>query len=79
MSELFKVLSEYDHVDSLTAEVNARRQTALEQSSKDSPAVRDLDAKIAHIEEQRAALKKKQAAIMDLGLKAPEPGVASGR
>jgi hypothetical protein len=76
--ELFKVLGEHDHLDSMEAEVAARLQKTLEQQPRQSNAVRDLEAQIARLSEQRAELKKRRAEIMDLGLR-PAEEVAAGR
>jgi hypothetical protein len=76
--DLFRVLSEHDHLDSLEAEVSARLQKALETHPVRSATVQSLQAEIAGLVEQREALTKRQAEIMDLGLRKRDE-VALGR
>lgn len=67
---LFQVLGQFDHLDSLEAELSARLQTALDNHAKDSPRVRELEGERAKIVAERDALKKRQAGLMDLKLRA---------
>jgi len=76
--ELFALLAQYDHLDSMEAEVSAQLQTALEQEPKDSPRVTALERERAGIAAERDELKKRQAEVMDLGLIA-KPADAAAR
>lgn len=75
--ELFKVLAQFDHLDSMEAEVSAQLQAALEQQAKDSPRVRELQAEREQIVSKRDDLEKRQAELMDLGLKSVAAAAAT--
>lgn len=76
VSEIFQVLGQYDHLDSLESEIAARLQDTLNEQSKDSPRVRQLEAERAKVASEREALKKRQADLMDLGVKTPSKASA---
>jgi hypothetical protein len=67
--EVFKVLAQFDHLDSMEAEVSAQLQVALERESKDAARPRELEAERAKIARQREELKKALEETLDLGLK----------
>lgn len=77
--DLYKVLAQYDHLDSMEAEISARLQSVLEKEPKDSPRAVELEGERTAIVAKRDELKKTQAELMDLGLKAAPTVAATSR
>jgi hypothetical protein len=76
--QILKLLSRYDHFDSMEQEHANRLMLEVEKRGEDSPKVRELRKKIEALARERAEVEAAEAKLADLGLK-NEPSPSASR
>ncbi len=76
--EILKLLSKYDHLDSMEQEHNNQLALEIEKRGADSPKVRDLRKKVDGRKRERAEVEKTEAKVAELGLKRKSTSKGSG-
>ncbi|MEZ5963598.1 MAG: hypothetical protein R3F56_07105 [Planctomycetota bacterium] len=76
--DILKLLSKYDHLDSMEQELNNQLALELEKRGDGSDKVRALHRKIERLRKERAEVEKVEAKLFDLRLKR-QPSSASGK
>lgn len=69
VSEMFKILAAFDHLDSMESEVSARLQAALDEVASTSARVQALEAELTKLRAERDKLVARERDVMDLGLR----------
>lgn len=76
---LLRCLNEYDTVDSSEAEVRVRIEEALDKEGDRSPRLRPLQRRLEALTKDRAAIEKREKALLELRLRPlPAPPAETG-
>jgi hypothetical protein len=73
LKQLFGVLNDYDRVDDRIALLEQRYEVALEKKGPGSKKLKKLARDLEKERAKKAALREEEAALLDLGLRNPEP------